>query len=94
MPASCARRECERAIQADQADPAAAAAVVGEVAREFGRLDILVNNAAVAVLGPVDTPRIRRAVTASPYRMVTVRPVLLAWLPVMIPSGSGDYGPS
>jgi 3-oxoacyl-[acyl-carrier protein] reductase len=45
-----------RAIQADQADPAAAAAVVREVAGEFGRLDILVNNAAVAVLGPVDSP--------------------------------------
>ena len=45
-----------RSIQADQADPAAAAAVVGEVADEFGRLDILVNNAAVAVLGPVDSP--------------------------------------
>ena len=43
------------AIQADQADPAAAAGVVGEVAGEFGRLDILVNNAAVAVLGPVDS---------------------------------------
>jgi hypothetical protein len=25
------------------------------------------------------------AVTASPYRMATVRPVLLAWPPVMIP---------
>jgi 3-oxoacyl-[acyl-carrier protein] reductase len=45
-----------RSIQADQADPAAAAAVVREVAGEFGRLDILVNNAAVAVLGPVDSP--------------------------------------
>ena len=45
-----------RAIQADQADPAVAAAVVREVAGEFGRLDILVNNAAVAVLGPVDSP--------------------------------------
>jgi 3-oxoacyl-[acyl-carrier protein] reductase len=57
LPPSCAQRECgARAIQADQADPAAAAAVVGEVAREFGRLDILVNNAAVAVLGPVDSP--------------------------------------
>jgi NAD(P)-dependent dehydrogenase (short-subunit alcohol dehydrogenase family) len=45
-----------RSIRADQADPAAAAAVVREVAGEFGRLDILVNNAAVAVLGPVDSP--------------------------------------
>jgi NAD(P)-dependent dehydrogenase (short-subunit alcohol dehydrogenase family) len=44
------------AIQADQADPAAAAAVVREVADEFGRLDILVNNAAIAVLGLVDSP--------------------------------------
>jgi NAD(P)-dependent dehydrogenase (short-subunit alcohol dehydrogenase family) len=45
-----------RSIRADQADPAAAAAVVRQVADEFGRLDILVNNAAVAVLGPVDSP--------------------------------------
>ena len=78
-----------RSIRADQADPAAAAAVVRQVFDEFGRLDILVNNAAVAVLGPVNSPAPARAVTASPYRMVTVRPVLLAWLPVMIPSGSG-----
>ena len=45
-----------RAVRADQADPAAAAAVVRQVAEEFGRLDILVNNAAVAVLGPIDGP--------------------------------------
>jgi 3-oxoacyl-[acyl-carrier protein] reductase len=45
-----------RSVQADQADPAAASAVVGQVAEEFGRLDILVNNAAVAVLGPIDGP--------------------------------------
>src|SRR5260370_11117969 len=45
-----------RSIRADQADPAAAAAVVREVADEFGGLDILVNNTAVAVLGPVDSP--------------------------------------
>jgi 3-oxoacyl-[acyl-carrier protein] reductase len=40
-------------VRADQTDPAAAAAV-RQVAGEFGRLDILVNNAAVAVLGPID----------------------------------------
>lgn len=43
-------------VRADQADPAAASAVVRQVAAEFGRLDILVNNAAVAVLGPIDSP--------------------------------------
>jgi 3-oxoacyl-[acyl-carrier protein] reductase len=43
-------------VRADQADPAAASAVVRQVAEEFGRLDILVNNAAVAVLGPIDGP--------------------------------------
>jgi 3-oxoacyl-[acyl-carrier protein] reductase len=45
-----------RAVRADQADPAAASAVVRQVAGGFGRLDILVNNAAVAVLGPIDGP--------------------------------------
>jgi NAD(P)-dependent dehydrogenase (short-subunit alcohol dehydrogenase family) len=45
-----------QSVQADQADPAAASAVVRQVADEFGRLDILVNNAAVAVLGPIDSP--------------------------------------
>jgi len=33
-------------------------------------------------------------VTASPYQMATVRPVLLAWPPVMIPSGPGTMPPS
>jgi 3-oxoacyl-[acyl-carrier protein] reductase len=45
-----------RSVRADQADPAAASAFVRQVAEEFGRLDILVNNAAVAVLGPIDGP--------------------------------------
>ena len=45
-----------RSFRADQAHPTTASAVVRQVADEFGRLDILVNNAAVAVLGPIDSP--------------------------------------
>jgi 3-oxoacyl-[acyl-carrier protein] reductase len=48
-------------VRADQADPAAAAAVVRPAADELGRLDILVNNAAVAVLGPIDGPDLGEA---------------------------------
>ena len=43
------------AIRSDQADMAAARLLVGRVLAHFGRLDILVNNAAIAVQGqPVD----------------------------------------
>jgi 3-oxoacyl-[acyl-carrier protein] reductase len=42
------------AIQADQGDPAQAAGVVKTVAERFGRLDILVANAGVFVMGAVD----------------------------------------
>ncbi len=45
------------AIRSDQADMAAAAPLVEEVIARLGRLDILVNNAAIAVSGkPVDAP--------------------------------------
>lgn len=40
-----------KAIQSDQADPAAAQQLVDTVMEAFGRLDILVNNAGVAYLG-------------------------------------------
>jgi NAD(P)-dependent dehydrogenase (short-subunit alcohol dehydrogenase family) len=43
-------------VRADQADLAAAAAVVCQAAEALGRLDVVVNNAAVAVLGPIDGP--------------------------------------
>jgi 3-oxoacyl-[acyl-carrier protein] reductase len=45
-----------RAYKADQADTVAVDQLVKDVAKDFGRLDILVNNAAVAVNGAVDDP--------------------------------------
>jgi 3-oxoacyl-[acyl-carrier protein] reductase len=43
-----------RALVADQADPRQAAELVRRVAKELGRLDVLVNNAAIAVVGRID----------------------------------------
>ena len=45
-----------RAYQADQAEQSTPASLISTVARDFGRLDILVNNAAIAVLGRLDDP--------------------------------------
>ncbi len=42
-----------QAVCADQADLAQATQLIRRVAEEWGRLDILVNNAAVAVVGPI-----------------------------------------
>jgi 3-oxoacyl-[acyl-carrier protein] reductase len=46
-----------QAVRADQADLAQAAQLIRGVAEEWGRLDILVNNAAVAVVGPIGQSR-------------------------------------
>lgn len=43
------------AFRADQADPAQVAELVRRVSREFGKLDILVNNAAISVAAPIDS---------------------------------------
>jgi 3-oxoacyl-[acyl-carrier protein] reductase len=41
------------AIRADSADPAAVKAAVAETVKAFGRLDVLVNNAAIARMGTI-----------------------------------------
>ncbi|PAU78341.1 SDR family NAD(P)-dependent oxidoreductase [Halomonas salipaludis] len=47
------------AIRSDQADTSSAAALIDDVVSHFGRLDILVNNAAIAVQGKlVDDPEL------------------------------------
>src|SRR6266446_4877373 len=45
-----------RAFKADQASSSEVDQLVKDVAKHFGRLDILVNNAAIAVNGAVDDP--------------------------------------
>src|ERR1700761_5920324 len=45
-----------RAYKADQASAESVEALVNTVAKDFGHLDILVNNAAVAVGSPIDNP--------------------------------------
>lgn len=63
-----AAREAGRgaaAIQLDVTDPSSIAAAAAHIRTEFGRLDVLVNNAAISHTGPPGTPleNIIKAVT-------------------------------
>jgi 3-oxoacyl-[acyl-carrier protein] reductase len=63
-------------VQADLADPGAAAAVVTAVVRELGRLDILVNNAGITYWGsvaqtsPEDFDRVVAVDARAPFLMM------------------------
>jgi len=50
------------AVRSDQGDPAAAKSLIEQVVKHFGKLDILVNNAAIAVQGKrIDDPEVDNA---------------------------------
>jgi 3-oxoacyl-[acyl-carrier protein] reductase len=72
------------AIQADLAEPEAAAAVVSAVAGEFGRLDILVNNAGITHWGSVsgtsvaDFDRLVAVDARAPFLMMQAAAPVLA----------------
>ncbi|MEW2293765.1 3-oxoacyl-ACP reductase family protein [Streptomyces sp. NPDC006743] len=63
------------ALRADAADPQEAADVVGRAAGELGALDVLVNNAGVGLLGPVESLTLA---DADRVLAVNVRAVFLA----------------
>ena len=66
------------AVQSDQADTAAASPLVGQVMETFGRLDILVNNAAIAVQGQtVDDPALDTANLDRQWQVNVLGPVAL-----------------
>ena len=66
------------AVQSDQADMAAARPLVDQVLEHFGRLDILVNNAAIAVQGQtVDAPDLDTARLDRQWQVNVLGPVAL-----------------
>ena len=72
-----ARAMTARAYKADQASPADVERLVNEVAKHFGRLDILVTNAGVAVGEPIDNPAPDTAALA-PQDAINVQGVITA----------------
>ncbi|HEX4564904.1 MAG TPA: SDR family NAD(P)-dependent oxidoreductase, partial [Solirubrobacteraceae bacterium] len=77
------------AIQTDVSDEAQATAFVQRTAAELGRIDVLVNNAGVMLLGPIngaDTQEWRRMIDANVYGVLYCTH---AALPLMLEQGSG-----
>jgi NADP-dependent 3-hydroxy acid dehydrogenase YdfG len=78
------------AIETDVGDEAQAAAFVQRTASELGRIDVLVNNAGVMLLGPIngaDTGEWRRMIDANVYGILYCTH---AALPLMLAQGSGQ----
>jgi NADP-dependent 3-hydroxy acid dehydrogenase YdfG len=77
------------ALQTDVSDEAQASAFVQRTASELGRIDVLVNNAGVMLLGPIngaDTEEWRRMIDANIYGVLYCTH---AALPLMAQQGSG-----
>ena len=78
------------AIETDVGDEAQATAFVQRTASELGRIDVLVNNAGVMLLGPIngaDTGEWRRMIDANVYGVLYCTH---AALPLMLAQGSGQ----
>ena len=78
------------AIETDVGDEAQATAFVHRTASELGRIDVLVNNAGVMLLGPIngaDTGEWRRMIDANVYGVLYCTH---AALPLMLAQGSGQ----